>query len=122
MPKSYTPELHRRVIELLSAGSPDGAIAGDLGISEATIYRWVAQRKTTWASVHLIADIHHASMGTYGGVRPFPTHDGDAEVGAQSARRLGINGPTSTPTGDRGSKAAHELPRRRSLTIRLQGI
>jgi hypothetical protein len=46
----------------------------------------------------LIADIRHA--GAYGGVRLFPTHDGDAEVGAQSARRLDMNGPTSTPTGD----------------------
>jgi hypothetical protein len=46
----------------------------------------------------------------------------DAEVRAQSARRLDMNGPTSTPTGDRRSKAAHQLPGRRSLAVRLQCI
>jgi transposase len=45
MPKSYPPEFRRRVIELMRAGSPASAIAGDLGISEATIYRWVAQEE-----------------------------------------------------------------------------
>jgi transposase-like protein len=45
MPKSYPPEFRRRVIELMRAGGSANAIAGDLGISEATIYRWVAQEE-----------------------------------------------------------------------------
>lgn len=40
-----------------------------------------------------------------------------------AVRRVDKNRPTSTrATGDRGSKAAHELPQRRSLAVRLQGI
>jgi len=43
MPKSYPPEFRRRVIELMRAGGSATEVARDLGISEATIYRWVAQ-------------------------------------------------------------------------------
>jgi transposase-like protein len=45
MPKSYAPEFRRRVIELMRTGGSAGTIAGDLGISEATIYRWIAQEE-----------------------------------------------------------------------------
>jgi len=45
MPKSYAPEFRRRVIELCRAGSSARAVAGDLGLSEATVYRWVAQNE-----------------------------------------------------------------------------
>jgi transposase len=45
MPKSYPPEFRRRVIELVRAGSSASVIAGNLGVSEATIYRWVAQEE-----------------------------------------------------------------------------
>jgi|SRR6267378_3623830 len=43
MPKSYPPEFRRRAVELCRAGRSAGKIAGGLGISEATIYRWIAQ-------------------------------------------------------------------------------
>ena len=45
MPKSYAPEFRRRAIELVRAGGPASAVARDLGVSEATIYRWVAQEE-----------------------------------------------------------------------------
>lgn len=45
MPKSYPPEFRRRVIELMRAGASARELAGDLGLSEATIYRWVAQEE-----------------------------------------------------------------------------
>jgi transposase len=45
MPKSYPPEFRRRVIELMRAGGLARAVARDLGLSEATIYRWVAQEE-----------------------------------------------------------------------------
>jgi len=45
MPKSFAPEFRRRVIELCRAGSSPRAVAGDLGLSEATVYRWVAQNE-----------------------------------------------------------------------------
>jgi|ERR1041385_4047597 transposase-like protein len=45
MPKSYPPEFRRRVIELMRKGGSAAAIARDLGVSEATIYRWVAQEE-----------------------------------------------------------------------------
>lgn len=43
MPKSYSPEFRRRAVELCRAGGAPSKIARDLGISEATIYRWIAQ-------------------------------------------------------------------------------
>ena len=43
MPKSYSPQFRRRVVELKRAGRSAGVIACDLGVSEATVYRWVAQ-------------------------------------------------------------------------------
>jgi len=43
MPKSYPPEFRARAVELCRAGAAPSKIAQDLGISEATTYRWVAQ-------------------------------------------------------------------------------
>lgn len=40
MPKPYPPEFCRRAIELMRAGGSASELAGDLGVSEATIYRW----------------------------------------------------------------------------------
>jgi transposase len=45
MPKSYAPEFRRRVIELYRVGRPARLIAGDLGVSEATVHRWIAQEE-----------------------------------------------------------------------------
>jgi transposase len=43
MPKSYSPEFRRRAVALCRAGGRPGTIARDLGVSEATVYRWIAQ-------------------------------------------------------------------------------
>jgi transposase-like protein len=43
MPKSYAPEFRRRVVELVRSGRPAAEVAADVGVSEATIYRWKAQ-------------------------------------------------------------------------------
>lgn len=43
MPKSYPSEFRRRVIELMRAGGSASVIARDLGVAEATIYRWVGE-------------------------------------------------------------------------------
>lgn len=45
MPKSYPPEFRRRAVELCRGGAIASKVARDLGISEATIYRWVAQEE-----------------------------------------------------------------------------
>jgi transposase len=45
MPKSYAPEFRRRVIELCWAGGRPSEVARDLGVSEATVYRWIAQEE-----------------------------------------------------------------------------
>jgi transposase-like protein len=45
MPKSYPPEFRRRVIELCRTGGSRSEIARDLGISEATVHRWIAQEE-----------------------------------------------------------------------------
>jgi transposase len=43
MPKSYSPEFRLRAVELCRAGAAPSKIARDLGVSEATVYRWVAR-------------------------------------------------------------------------------
>lgn len=44
MPKSYSPEFRRCVIELCRSGErPPREVARELGVSEATVYRWIAQ-------------------------------------------------------------------------------
>ncbi len=43
MPKSYPLEFRRRVVDLCRTGRRPSEVAGDLGVSEATVYRWIAQ-------------------------------------------------------------------------------
>lgn len=43
MPKAYTPEFRRKVLDLLKAGRTVAQVAFDLQISEQTIYGWRRQ-------------------------------------------------------------------------------
>ena len=43
MPRTYDPEFRRRVVELVRAGRPVRVVAAELGLAEATVYRWKAQ-------------------------------------------------------------------------------
>jgi transposase len=43
MPRTYDPEFRRRVVELVQAGRPVRVVAAELGLAEATVYRWKAQ-------------------------------------------------------------------------------
>lgn len=44
MPKSYSPEFRRRVVELCrSGGRRPRMVAEEFSVSEATVYRWIAQ-------------------------------------------------------------------------------
>ena len=43
MPRTYDPEFRRRVVELVRAGQPVRAVVAELGLAEATVYRWKAQ-------------------------------------------------------------------------------
>ncbi len=43
MGKSYAPEFRHRVIQRLRAGRPVRTVSAELGVSEATVFRWVAQ-------------------------------------------------------------------------------
>jgi transposase-like protein len=45
MPRSYAPEFRRRVIELCRVGGRPSEIAEGAGVSEATVYRWIAQEE-----------------------------------------------------------------------------
>jgi transposase len=68
MPRSYSPEFRREVLDLVDAGRPIRQIAHDLGISEQTIYVWRRQ--------HLID----------AGQRPGPTSEVQAELVAARRR------------------------------------
>jgi transposase len=43
MPKSYSPEFRRKVLDLLKAGRPVAEVASDLGVTAASIYVWRKQ-------------------------------------------------------------------------------
>jgi transposase-like protein len=43
MGKSYAPEFRHRVIQRVGAGRAVRAVSAELGVSEATVFRWVAQ-------------------------------------------------------------------------------
>jgi putative transposase len=43
VPGTYDPEFRRRVVELVRAGRPVRVVAAELGLAEATVYRWKAQ-------------------------------------------------------------------------------
>jgi putative transposase len=43
VPRTYDPQFRRRVVELVRAGRPARVVAAELGLAEATVYRWKAQ-------------------------------------------------------------------------------
>ena len=43
MPRSYAPELRRRVVALVRSGRSVSETAAAVGVCEATLYRWMAQ-------------------------------------------------------------------------------
>jgi transposase len=43
VPRTYDPEFRRQVVELVRAGRPVRVVAAELGLAEATVYRWKAQ-------------------------------------------------------------------------------
>ena len=43
VPRSYAPEFRRRVVELVRCGRPVSVVATEIGVSEATVYRWRVQ-------------------------------------------------------------------------------
>ena len=63
MPKSYPPEFRGRVVELMRAGASARGLAGDLGVSEATIYRWVAQGEIDRGERSGVRSGEHGELG-----------------------------------------------------------
>ncbi len=45
MARSYAPEFRHRVVERVRGGRSVKAVAAEVGTSEATVFRWVAQDK-----------------------------------------------------------------------------
>jgi transposase len=43
MPRTYDSEFRRRVVELVRSGRSVWAVCAELGLAEATVYRWKAQ-------------------------------------------------------------------------------
>ena len=39
----YAPEFRRRVVELVRSGRSVAVVSAEIGVSEATVYRWRAQ-------------------------------------------------------------------------------
>lgn len=47
MPRTYDSEFRRRVVELVRAGKSVTAICAELGLAEATVYRWTPRTSST---------------------------------------------------------------------------
>jgi transposase len=43
VPRSYAPEFRWRVVELVRGGRRVSVVAAEIGVSEATVYRWLQQ-------------------------------------------------------------------------------
>jgi transposase-like protein len=43
VPRTYDAEFRRRVMGLVRAGRPVPVVAAELGLAQATLYRWKAQ-------------------------------------------------------------------------------
>jgi transposase len=43
MARSYAPEFRRRVVELVRSGRSVAVVSAEIGVSEATVYRWRSQ-------------------------------------------------------------------------------
>jgi len=43
VPRSYASEFRRRVVELVRSGRSVSLVAAEVGVSEATVYRWREQ-------------------------------------------------------------------------------
>ena len=43
MPRMYSPEFRRKVLDLLDAGRRVAEVASDLGVTQQTIYNWRRQ-------------------------------------------------------------------------------
>ena len=41
--RSYAPEFRRRVVELVRSGRAVSVVSAEIGVSEATVYRWREQ-------------------------------------------------------------------------------
>lgn len=45
MPRRYSPEVRRQVVELVRAGTKVSQLAATFGMTDATIYNWLKQEK-----------------------------------------------------------------------------
>lgn len=45
MPRRYSPEVRRQVVELARAGTKVSQLAATFGMTDATIYNWLKQEK-----------------------------------------------------------------------------
>lgn len=52
MPRRYSAEVRRQVVELARSGTTVAQLAGTFGMSEATIYNWTKQEKIDRGEVH----------------------------------------------------------------------
>jgi transposase-like protein len=43
MARSYAPEFRRRVVEVVRSGRAVSVVSAEIGVSEATVYRWREQ-------------------------------------------------------------------------------
>lgn len=100
MPRTYDPEFRPRVVDLVRAGKPVAVVAADLGLAEATVYRWKGCVRT-------------AATHAWRGRAPAPRR-GSPRRRPRGRRRRG----NASPSGSGISRLAEPLPAARGTPAR----
>ena len=62
MPRSYPPELRRKVLDLLEEGRKVADVAADLGVTDQSIYNWRRQHRIDTGQMPGITSSDHVEL------------------------------------------------------------
>ena len=62
MPRSYPPELRRKVLDLLEEGRKVADVAADLGVTDQSIYNWRRQHRIDTGQMPGITSTDHVEL------------------------------------------------------------
>ena len=63
VPRSYAPEFRRRVVELVRSGRAVSVVAAEIGVSEATVYRWREQDRVDRGEQPGLSSVERVELG-----------------------------------------------------------
>jgi transposase len=63
VPRSYAPEFRRRVVGLVRGGRAVSVVAAEIGVSEATVYRWRHQDRIDRGERSGLSTVERVELG-----------------------------------------------------------